>query len=155
MASNAAGTSFDVCAVVVPHDNSPSSIQAVQQQAAAAETFYRQFQAVPAGYVLLGESGGGGAAAPPPRRSSSTGNVLLSETAALMLRVESHSQPAAPSTVASNALTPTILLEKASPALDRFFTSLNKEEWKGLVSWSRTEALGQIDAWVLDPSRLE
>jgi hypothetical protein len=155
LASNAAGTSFDVCAVVVPHDNSPMSIQAVQQRAAAAETFYRQFQAVPAGYVLLGESGGGGAAAPPPRRSGSTGNVLPSETAALMLRVESHSQPAAPSTIASNALTPTIPLEKASPALDRFFASLNKEEWNGLVSRSKTDAFGEIDPWRLDLAPLE
>jgi hypothetical protein len=54
-ATDSAGTSFDVCTVVVPHDHSPSSIQAVQQQAAAAEASYRQSQTVPAGFILLSE----------------------------------------------------------------------------------------------------
>jgi hypothetical protein len=147
VASNAAGTSFDVCAVVVPHDHSPRSIHAVQQQAAAAVVYYRQFQAAPAGFVLLGESNGGGAAARPPRRNGSTGNELPSGTASLLFRVESHSRPAASSTVVSNAFTPTIPLEKASPSLDRFFASLNKEEWKGLLSRWRRDAPAEGDSW--------
>jgi hypothetical protein len=53
--ASSSGTSFDVCTVVVPHDHSPRSIQAVQQQAAAAEASYRQSQTVPAGFILLGE----------------------------------------------------------------------------------------------------
>jgi hypothetical protein len=48
-------TGFDVCTVVVPHDQSAGSIAKVQAEAAAAEAYYRQFQTAPAGYVLLGE----------------------------------------------------------------------------------------------------
>src|SRR5262249_49465063 len=48
-------TAFDVCTVVVPHDQSASSIARVQAEAAAAEAFYREFQTAPAGYAVLGE----------------------------------------------------------------------------------------------------
>ena len=61
-ATNSGGTSFDVCAVAVPHDHSPRSIASVQQQAAAAEAYYRESQTAPPGYQLLGEGpedGGG------------------------------------------------------------------------------------------------
>jgi hypothetical protein len=54
-ATNAAGTSFDVCTVAVPHDQSAESIDAVQQQAADAESYYRQFQTAPPDFDLLGE----------------------------------------------------------------------------------------------------
>jgi hypothetical protein len=54
-ATNAAGTSFDVCTVTVPHDQSAESIDAVQQQAADADAYYRQFQTAPPGFGLLGE----------------------------------------------------------------------------------------------------
>jgi sugar lactone lactonase YvrE len=54
-ATNAAGTSFDVCTVAVPHDQSPRSIAAVQQQAADTDAYYREFQTAPPGFHLLGE----------------------------------------------------------------------------------------------------
>jgi predicted outer membrane repeat protein len=65
-ATDASGqTGFDVCTVVVPHDQSGGSIAKVQAEAAAAEAYYREFQAAPAGYALLGEgptdAGGNGA----------------------------------------------------------------------------------------------
>jgi hypothetical protein len=63
-ATNSGGASFDVCAVVVPHDHSPGSIASVQQQAADAEVYYREHQTAPPGYHLLGESSEGGSGAP-------------------------------------------------------------------------------------------
>jgi hypothetical protein len=59
-ATDASGqTGFDVCTVVVPHDQSAGSIAQVQAEAAAAEAFYREFQTAPAGYALLGEGPAG------------------------------------------------------------------------------------------------
>jgi probable HAF family extracellular repeat protein len=56
-ATDAAGQSgFDVCTVVVPHDQSDASLAAVQAAAAAAESYYREFQAAPTGYALLGQA---------------------------------------------------------------------------------------------------
>jgi hypothetical protein len=66
-ATDASGqTGFDVCTVVVPHDQSGGSIAQVQAEAAAAEAYYREFQTAPAGYALLGEgqSSAGGHGAP-------------------------------------------------------------------------------------------
>jgi probable HAF family extracellular repeat protein len=58
-------TGFDVTTVVVPHDHSPESLAAVQDAAAAAESYFRQFQTAPPGFHLLGassdDSGGDGA----------------------------------------------------------------------------------------------
>src|SRR5262249_20311045 len=48
-------TAFDVCTVVVPHDQSAGSLAQVQANAAAAEAYYREFQAAPPGFHLLGE----------------------------------------------------------------------------------------------------
>jgi sugar lactone lactonase YvrE len=53
-ATNAGGTSFDVCTVVVPHDQSSRSIATVEAAAASAETYYREFQTPPPGYRLIG-----------------------------------------------------------------------------------------------------
>jgi hypothetical protein len=59
-ATDASGqTGFDVSTVVVPHDQSGGSIAKVQAEAAAAEAYYREFQAAPAGYALLGEGPAG------------------------------------------------------------------------------------------------
>ncbi len=59
-AINASGqTGFDVCTVVVPHDQSAASLAAVKA-AAAAEAYYREFQAAPTGYGLLGKGPAGG-----------------------------------------------------------------------------------------------
>jgi probable HAF family extracellular repeat protein len=52
-ATNLAGTSFDLCPVVVPHDNSPTARSGVQQQAAAAVAYYREFQTPPPGFTPL------------------------------------------------------------------------------------------------------
>jgi hypothetical protein len=52
-------TAFDVCTVVVPHDQSADSIAQVQAEAANAEAYYREFQTAPAGYALLGEGPAG------------------------------------------------------------------------------------------------
>ena len=60
-ATNASGqTGFDVCTVVVPHDRSAASLAAVKAAAAAAEAYYREFQAAPTGYALLGKGPTGG-----------------------------------------------------------------------------------------------
>jgi hypothetical protein len=122
-ASNDAGTSFDVCAVVVPHDQSADSIQAVQRQSAAAEAYSRQFLAAPAGFTLLGNAGGGGAAARPGGRRGSTheNDVLLPQESLLLsggLHVDGTNHSLAPlprsgaTTTASN-----------QPALDQVFSS--------------------------------
>src|SRR5262249_53419991 len=116
MASNSAGTSFDVCSVVVPHDNSPASIQAVQQQAAAAETYFQKFQAVPAGFVLLGSSGGGDGAAA-PRTAPGSPNVLLLEF-----------QPLTPSMALPGNPSPKVTVDQVVPTVDRFFASFNKQD---------------------------
>jgi probable HAF family extracellular repeat protein len=47
-------TAFDVCTVVVPHDQSAGSLAQVQAAAAAAEAHYRQFQTAPPSFHLLG-----------------------------------------------------------------------------------------------------
>src|SRR5262249_50312561 len=114
-----AGTSFDVCAVAVPHDDSPSSIQAVQQEAADAEAYYRQFQQAPTGFALLGESGGGGAAAP-PRTRPGKGRGQPSEAAALLFQLPSPGQSLTPSTARSGSPTPTLPVDQAGPTRDRF-----------------------------------
>jgi hypothetical protein len=59
-------TAFDVCTVVVPHDQSAGSIAEVQAAAAGAEAYYREFQMAPAGYRLLGEGPDAGADAGSP-----------------------------------------------------------------------------------------
>jgi probable HAF family extracellular repeat protein len=59
-ATSGGQTAFDVCTVVVPHDQSAASIAQVQAEAATAEAFYREFQTAPAGYALLGEGPAGG-----------------------------------------------------------------------------------------------
>jgi sugar lactone lactonase YvrE len=71
-ATNTAGTSFDVCTVAVPHNQSPGSIAAVQQQAADAEAYYQEFQTAPPGFGLLGE---GSRAAGSPRAPFSVGQA--------------------------------------------------------------------------------
>jgi hypothetical protein len=58
-ASAGGQTAFDVCTVVVPHDQSADSIAKVQGAAADAEAYYREFQTAPAGYALLGEGPSG------------------------------------------------------------------------------------------------
>jgi hypothetical protein len=113
------------------------------------------FQAAPAGFTFLGQSGGGGAAALPPGRRASIGKVLPSETAALLFRVDSHGQPAASTTVVSSPFTPTVPIDQASHALDRFFASFNKDEWKGLVSHWRRDAPAEAESWALYLSPLK
>jgi hypothetical protein len=65
-------TAFDVCTVVVPHDQSPGAIAEVQAAAAGAEAYYREFQMAPAGYRLLGEgpAAGAGTGLPTPAVAS-------------------------------------------------------------------------------------
>jgi sugar lactone lactonase YvrE len=80
MASNPSGTSFDVCAVVAPRNQSSGSVDAIQQQAAAAEANYRQFQTVPDGFVLLGESAsGGGAAGVPLGKTAASAELVVND----------------------------------------------------------------------------
>jgi hypothetical protein len=68
-ATNSGGTSFDVCAVAVPHDHSPGSMASALQQAAAAEAYYREFETAPPGFQLLGEGPDDGGGTPSPGRS--------------------------------------------------------------------------------------
>jgi hypothetical protein len=69
-ATDASGqTGFDVCTVVVPHDQSARSIAQAQAEAEAAEAYYREFQTAPDGYGLLGEGPDGGSGAPSPGQS--------------------------------------------------------------------------------------
>jgi hypothetical protein len=54
-ATDAAGnTAVSVCTVVVPHDHSPGSLAAVEQQATYAGDFYLAMHTAPPGYALLG-----------------------------------------------------------------------------------------------------
>jgi hypothetical protein len=123
-ASNAGGTTMDVCAVAVPHDQSAASLQDVQQQAAAAEASYLAHQAAPAGFTLLGQSGGGAAAARPGgvRDSTPAQDVLLPQEALLLmsggLQGEATNPSSAPLT--RSAATPTA---PHQPALDQVFSS--------------------------------
>ncbi len=85
-AANAGGSSFDVCTVAVPHDHSPRSIDSVQQQAAAAGAYYREFQTAPPEYSLLGEGpdrGRAALAADKPAQDRLTGNIFSIAPAAL------------------------------------------------------------------------
>jgi probable HAF family extracellular repeat protein len=52
----AGGSGFDVCTVVVPHDQSDASLATVQAAAAAAQAYYREFQAAPTGYALIAQA---------------------------------------------------------------------------------------------------
>jgi hypothetical protein len=53
-ATSGGQTAFDVCTVVVPHDQSADSIARVEAAAGDAEAYYRQFQSAPAGFSLIG-----------------------------------------------------------------------------------------------------
>src|SRR5262249_51244386 len=77
-ATDASGqTGFDVCTAVVPHDQRPESIALVQAEAAAAEAFYREFQAAPPGYSLLGEGPEAGDGTGPPNAAGWDGGFPI------------------------------------------------------------------------------
>jgi hypothetical protein len=122
-ASNSAGTTIDVCAVTVPHDQSAASIQDVQQQAALAEAYYQQHQAAPAGFTLLGDTGGGGAAARPGgRRGSTHGNDVLLPQESLLLSAGLQVDGTNPSSAALTRSAATTTGPN-QPALDQVFSS--------------------------------
>jgi sugar lactone lactonase YvrE len=104
-ATSGGQTAFDVCTVVVPHDQSADSIATVQAEASAAEEFYRQFQTAPPDYALLGEgpSGADGNGGPNARVSVAGFGQALGTSQG-------------PSTVLANTISATVL-SAASPAL--------------------------------------
>jgi hypothetical protein len=51
-------TGFDVCTVVVPHDQSAGSLATVEAEAVAAEAYYREFQMAPPRLRLVGRRAG-------------------------------------------------------------------------------------------------
>jgi hypothetical protein len=112
-ASNAAGTTSDVCAVTVPHDQSTASIQEVQQQATAAEASY---PTLPAGFTLIGQSGGGAAASRLGGRTHANDVSLPQESLLLSggLQVDGTNHSLAPLTATTTA--------PNQPALDQVFS---------------------------------
>ncbi len=126
-AANAGGTSFDVCAVAVPHDHSPRSIASVQQQAAAAEAYYRENQTAPPGYDLLGEGPDSGGARSPGQAGQ---HVLPGD----LLRALSPSAATSPTPLGSASVTaaafpPADEMRAAWAALsaDRYFATASDE----------------------------
>jgi hypothetical protein len=137
-ATSGGQTAFDVCAVVVPHDQSPGSIARVQAEAAAAEAYYREFQTAPPGYNLLGQgstdAGGNGA------RSlvASIGNGTRLATVAVVSPPTAHSS-ASTSTIPAADPTGNVITAGTVAPVDRYF-ALRSEERGG------TEA----DPWLPD-----
>lgn len=121
----------------------------MQQQAAAAEAYYQQFQTAPAGFTLLGESGGGGGSASLPSHAG-TGNVRPSETAAVAFQVASPANHLASSKASSSPLPPAVPVDQVGPTLDRFFALLNKREWRVVLSRLSHDAPGEADSWAAD-----
>ncbi len=148
-ATNAGGTSFDVCTVAVPHDHSPRSIDSVQQQAATAEVYYREFQTAPPGYSLLGEGpnrGRGALAADKPAQDRLTGNIFpIAPTAPVPLltsailtaprAVMDARTPAASLPTAWRALPVDTDSATAHAAAARFLVPLPEPAWLEDESW--------------------
>jgi hypothetical protein len=149
-ATNAGVTAFDVCTVVVPHDQSAASIQEVQQQALEAEASYRTSQTAPPGFTLLGDPGGAAAARPGGRSGSTHANdVLLPQESLLLsggLQGDGTNHSLAPLTHSAATTT-----APNQPALDQVFSSNSGST--AIVLSDETKAL-QLDhsvaSWV-DP----
>ena len=140
-AANAGGTSFDICSVAVPHDHSPRSIAAAQQQAAAAEAYYRENQTAPPGYDLLGEGPDGGGDAPAPGQSGK--RAIRGDTFRLASALPATSQsPFGPASVTAAPVCPADELFGAWMALraDSYFANASDEGFRFLVG-------GPAPAW--------
>ncbi|HLJ96818.1 MAG TPA: Ig-like domain repeat protein [Gemmataceae bacterium] len=146
-ASKGDATSFDVCAVVVPGDNSDDSIQAVQQDAAAAVAYYRKFQTAPDDFDLLGDSGGDGDAPPPsanPRKPNAPASVLSSALTELQVPAASPGPLTSPNTAPGSAVTPSPSLQGTIPFVDQFFASVKKQESTPIQSGRTPMAAGEV-----------
>jgi probable HAF family extracellular repeat protein len=130
-------TAFDVCTVVVPHDQSAGSIAQVQADAAAAEAYYRQFQTPPPGYNLLGEGSS---------NTGGNGSRSLASSLADGVRVVAFvSAPTAPTysptagIVPATDLSGNALVSGAVPPVDGYFVLRSEEE-----------GVGELDSWLPD-----
>jgi hypothetical protein len=130
-ATNSAGSAFDVCTVVVPHDQSADSIAQVEAEAAAAEAYYREFQTAPPGYALLGQG---------PTNADSKGSVSL--VASIGAAFESgpvafENTPAAPNqsptflTIPATDPTGNGLAGDTVAPVDNYFTLSSEEQGGG------------------------
>jgi hypothetical protein len=128
-ATNSGGTSFDVCTVAVPHDHSPRSIASAQQQAAAAEAYYREFQTTPPGYRLLGEGQEGGGAPSSGRsgKSAITGDIFRLNAAAAATPLASSKQSFLWSICDATVPTEHLLSTWASEPVDGYFANSYEE----------------------------
>jgi hypothetical protein len=159
-AANPAGTGFDVCTVVVPHDESPEALAAVQAEAAAAEAFYRQFQTAPPGFSLLGESpaGAGGGGLPsqdPPGAGPSSGDVFLLPPSSLASLLASPTRPLTTGTAAATAPA-----DRAPPGwktlpVDGFLAAAHEAASRSTWAGSRHEGPGEADQQLFDPGLKE
>ncbi len=134
-ATDAGGSSSDVCTVAVPHDQSARSIASVEQQAAAAEAYYQEFQAAPPGYDLLGEGPDDGTGAP---SSGQTGkSAIPGDLFRLASPLSATSQPPlGPASVTATASPPAdeMLGAWAELPVDKYFATASAEGFRFLVA---------------------
>ncbi len=157
-ATNAGGSSFDVCAVAVPHDNSPRSVAAARQQAAAAEAYYREFQTAPPGYQLLGEGPDGAGGAPSsqrPGRSTIPAHLLRPNPPAITTPQASPA-PESRSGVAEAAVAAGRLLATwATAPVDGYFAHTHEEGFRPTRSRPEPAGRDQGDSAALDRVLME
>jgi hypothetical protein len=152
-ATNSGGTSFDVCAVAVPHDHSPGSMASAQQQAAAAEAYYREFETAPPGFQLLGEGPGEGGGVPP--RGPSGRSAIPGDFLELPLPAPA-TPPAvlhqAPLLGVDNAAVPAeqLRLLWASQAVDGYFATAHEEGFGRTLPVLDQAGWGEANAPALD-----
>ncbi len=148
-ATDASGqTGFDLCTVVVPHDQSARSRAEVQAEAGAAATYYQDYQTAPAGYALLGEG---------PEAASNTGGPALAASLGAGFRLvpaawvnlpTSPGQPPAFRTLLATAPTEKALAGGMVTRVDGYFAAAREET--SPLSWLRLDATSRVEAddWV-------
>jgi DNA-binding beta-propeller fold protein YncE len=128
---------FDVCTVVVPHDQSAGSIAEVKAEAAAAEAYYREFQTAPPGYDFLGQGPTDGGDPGSPGVAASIGKWLV---VAPIASVNPLTAPGQLTTAAANGATDArgnVLAGGTLVSEDGYFALCREEN-------------GEADTWMAD-----
>ncbi len=151
-ATDASGqTGFDVCTVVVPHDQSARSRAEVQAEAAAAAAYYQDYQTAPAGYALLGEGPEAASSTGGPTLAANLGDGFRLVPAAWLNPPTAPGQPPTFRTLAATGPTENALAGGTVAPVDGYFAAAREETSRfyglGLDANSRVEA----DDWVPDP----
>jgi predicted outer membrane repeat protein len=141
---------FDVCTVVVPHDQSGGSIAKVQAEAASAEAYYREYQTAPAGYALLGDG-------PSYTDGNGWSSITASRASGFWLaRVASENPPTALSECPAGGVIPVIgatgnvLAGGMVMAIDRHFETSQDEPVRfSFLQAASVSAMG-ADCWIPD-----